>query len=267
MGKHILFRRLHLFEFNDSPFCPAFLRNSVVEILGRTIKSAGFYDPVLPIFNQFCDTSKCTEILDLCSGSGVPIASLLESLQKKGKTDIRFHLSDLYPLEYNQAFAAQNPPHSTSYTKTPIDAVNIGESPEHQARTLIAAFHHFRPEQARKILEDTVKSNKAIFILEPFPRQIKTTLPFIIKSFIPGMLNPLHSREDKILKMLFTTIIPIIPLIGWWDTIVSALRMYNREEYLELVKDFNHYQWNYQELPISMGGVVTVFTGIPIDQK
>ncbi len=43
-------KRLQLFEFNDSAFCPGFLRDSIVEILGRTIKQSGFYDPLAPLF-------------------------------------------------------------------------------------------------------------------------------------------------------------------------------------------------------------------------
>ncbi len=256
-------KRLHLFEFNDSSFCPGFLRDSIIEILGSTIRKSGFYQDVVPVFSKFCKDARCTEILDLCSGSGAPVSVLLDSLNKNGPCDITFYLSDISPPDYSLSAVAQEFPNNIRFSETPINALDVSNCAAHQARTIIAGFHHFRPQQAKAILADSVKSGKAIFIIEPFTRQLKTTLPFFIKSFIPGMLNPIRTRKDKLLKLLFTNIIPIVPLLGWWDTLVSGFRMYSQEEYMEMVVKFDQYRWEYTEIPIGQGGIVTVFSGIP----
>ena len=263
MSKQQLVKRMQLFEFNDSSVCPRFLRDSIVEILGRTIKQCGFYDPIAPCFKQFCERAQCKQILDLCSGSGEPVAVLLDALKKNGNTDIGFHLSDLLPPDYNNSTVLKTYPDAITFSPAPVNAMDVDDCPTHQARTLIAGFHHFRPEQAKKILQNSAAANKAICIIEPFTRRLSTTTPFFIKSFLPGMLNPIQTGKDQWLKALFTYVLPLTPLLGWWDTVVSALRMYSREEYFDMVKDLDGFQWEFHEFPVAFGGTVTMFTGVP----
>ncbi len=151
-----------------------------------------------------------------------------------------------------------------AFSASPVNAMHVDACPEHQARTLIAGFHHFQPAQAKKILENAAASGKAICIIEPFTRQLTTIAPFFIKSFLPGMLNPIQTEKDRWLKAFFTYALPLVPLLGWWDTVASALRMYSREAYFDMVKDLDGFQWEFHEFPVAFGGTVTMFTGVPL---
>ena len=47
-------------------------------------------------------------------------------------------------------------------------------------------------------------------------------------------------------RLLFTYLIPIVPLFVWWDGIVSALRTYSVEEMNHLIQSLNNtgnYDW------------------------
>lgn len=253
-------RRKHLFEFNDSSIIPLFLRQSITEILGKTVSRGAIYAPALPLFKDFCKQTQCSAVLDLCSGSGQASALFIDSLGEQQAADMQFYLSDLIPFD---STASGQSAAKVTKIEHPVDACAVDGTPTHQARMMIAAFHHFKPPQARQILLDAVKANTAVFIVEPFPRRLRCTLPFFVYSFIPGALNPLSSKNHRGWKAVFTYLLPIIPLLGWWDTIISALRMYTEQEYLTMVAGAPDYQWRYQQLPNPLGGAITVFTGIP----
>jgi hypothetical protein len=102
--------RLHAFEFNERPECPAFVRDAIVEALGTGLRWGRMYDAVGPVFAEFCARAGCTEVLDLCSGSGEPVSILLDALARSGVGTFgtgdqagspvappRFLLSDLFP--------------------------------------------------------------------------------------------------------------------------------------------------------------------------
>lgn len=256
-------RRIHCFEVNDSTVFPAFLRESIIEILGKTISNGAIYAPALPLFEQFCRRSRCDTILDLCSGSGESAAMLMQGLKEADTRSVRCYLSDLQPARHALSAQVRQHPDRLQQLDHPVDACHVSDVPPHQARTLVAAFHHFKPDQAERILRDAVATRTAIFILEPFPPRLKHTLPFFIKSFIPGALNPLTSHKDQWLKALFTYLLPIIPLLGWWDTVISALRMYPEQELRQMVAGSDDYCWEYQQLTTPLWGAITVFTGIP----
>jgi hypothetical protein len=234
----------------------------MTEILGKTVKAGNIYEPATPLFQDFCKKAESAAVLDLCSGSGEASRIFIDSLNKNNLPKLQFYLSDLNPIDNAQKTAL---PENTSRIEVGIDASSINENdvPQHQARMMIAAFHHFHPQQAKKILQDAVNKQKAIFIVEPFPKRLSTTLPFFLHSFIPGAINPLSCENDRLLKAVFTYLIPIIPLMGWWDTIISALRMYTEEDYYAMVADMDDYNWQYYELAGALNGAITVFTGIP----
>ncbi|MFK7798226.1 MAG: hypothetical protein AB8E82_12285, partial [Aureispira sp.] len=57
-------------------------------------------------------------------------------------------------------------------------------------------------------------------------------------------------RPFSLLRLLFTYLIPIIPICVWWDGIVSAFRTYSVAEMQDLVQALNNstsYDWDIGE--------------------
>ncbi len=74
-------QRIELFEFNDSPWVPRFLRESqtlFLEELHRWIKFPPLWTQKI---QQAVVADRSNEILDLCSGSGGPLIPLLKKLE------------------------------------------------------------------------------------------------------------------------------------------------------------------------------------------
>lgn len=256
-------RRIHLFEFNDTLLCPAFIRESLVEILGETLRQGRIYEPVTSIFVEFCKSNNFTSIVDLGSGSGEPVSILVEALTQQRTVLPKFYLTDLLPNEQSMKEVASRHPGVIDIIRVPVDATDIPEQINHQARTIITAFHHFRPEQASQILSDSVTKRKAIFILEPCSRNLICLFPLIVHGIIPVLTNPFKSKKNRLLKGVFTYLIPVIPVLQLWDGIISVLREYSEKDLMDMVEAFDGYDWNYYRLPVAPGGAVTVFTGVP----
>lgn len=256
--------RIQAFEFCENPSTPRFIRESLIETLGSTLRSAGIYDPAAPLFAEFCRRTKCDSILDLGSGSGEPVSVLVDSLQRQGVPSPRFYLSDLLPNIPAMTRVAERHPEHIRVIEEAVDATDVARKFKQPARTIISAFHHFPPELARGILADCARQRRAVFILEGFPRDLRALTPIFAGAALPVLANPFTSDKDRLLKAWFTYVQPVIPVLGIWDAIVSVLRVYTEEELMEMVKPFRKkFSWEYHRIPTLLGGTLTVFMGIP----
>ncbi|MFC1853165.1 hypothetical protein ACFL27_23455 [candidate division CSSED10-310 bacterium] len=257
-------RRIHAFEFNERPETPDLFRDAIVEILGNSLRWGQVYDPVVPLFRQFCHRTRSKNFLDLCSGTGEPAAILMEGLQRKGFSPPQFCISDLFPNVYAMEKVAARHPGQLTVIREPIDATNVPREYDHCARTIISAFHHFPPDIALSILTDSVRKGQAIFILEAFPRDLVRFLPLLPSFTAIFLTQALFSPRDRFLKMLFSLFIPIIPILGVWDGIVSVLRVHTHNELLKMVASLgNSFQWEFHEIPFFPGGRAIAFLGVP----
>jgi hypothetical protein len=256
-------RRIQLFEFHERMECPKFVRDSVVETLGQGLRRLDMVAALGPAFSAFRRQSRCERVLDLCSGSGAPTSLLLDWLRERGNPLPRFVLSDLLPNEGALSAAAARHPGHVAVARSPVDATQVPEDVEHDARTIINAFHHFSPAQAAHIVADAVAQRKALFIYEGFPRDVSRFLPTGPAMF-PGLLfNPITAREQRLAKAFFTYVLPIIPIVAAWDGLVSVLRIHSEDELRAMAGCADDYRWDYAEIPYARGCRAVVFSGIP----
>jgi len=256
--------RLNLFEFNDRPWCPRFVRESVVEALGRSLRWGRVYQAAVPLFDRFCRRTKTRVILELASGSGESTAILIDAMQESSLAVPRFILSDLFPN--HQAFKAlgRRYPETISTVHEPLDARAVPVELEYDAVAVISSFHHFPPDQAASILAACVKKRTPLFIMEPFQRNLISFAPLFFLGLPAYLINPFVAGRHRLVKLFFTYVLPILPFIGLWDGMVSMGRMYDRDELLALAERVPaEYCWEYHVVPYSLLGRVTVFIGCP----
>ncbi len=257
-------KRLHLFEFNDSPYCPRFVRDTVVEALGDSLRRGRIYERAADVFQDFCSYSGCRTILDLCSGSGEPVSIIIDALEEKELAVPEFILSDLFPKKEAMLHIASRHPGRIRVIQEPVDATRVPEKISHDGRTFFSSFHHFRPSDALMILKDCIQKKKAVFIMEPFTRDFLTFVPIFKLGKESYMANPFKTKQDRVLKFLFTFLLPILPVMGIWDGLVSVLRTYTERELTDLALEAStNYYWEYRGIPFSDNGLISVFWGAP----
>lgn len=257
-------KRIHLFEFEDQKWFPAFLRNYITHFLQFLSDKAKVYQPVADEVQSALEKSNTSEIIDLGSGGGGGLLWLSREL-KKVKPDLKITLTDFYPniaaFEYTKKQSD-----IFNFCSDSIDARNVPESLK-GLRTLFLSFHHFKPNDAKKIIQNAVDEKQPIAVFEIQGRDIPSIFamllsPISVLLFTP-FIKPFNSG-----RIVFTYLLPIVPLVVLWDGIVSCLRTYSLDEMKNLVNTVNNkeqFEWKFEKKK-SKTGFVIFMIGIPEKQ-
>lgn len=258
--------RVHLFELNDQRWFPSFLRDGMTDYLAFMGRMVKVEKTVAPVVGEVLDRTGKDELLDLASGSTGPMVDVASQLVEDGR-EVRITLTDYYPNVEANARSRERGDHVEALDE-PIDARDVPER-FGGVRTLLNAFHHFRPSEARKILRDAFDKRRPIAIFEmaerTAPNLIGTLLIPILVLFVVPFLRPVRP-----LVLLFTYLIPILGLCIMWDGFVSHLRVYSVPELDALTADMQSQDWHWEARRLRVGTspvYVTTLTGIPDDPQ
>jgi hypothetical protein len=89
---------------------------------------------------------------------------------------------------------------------------------------LFTAFHHFKPDDAKRILADAAAKRRTIVIIEPFERANLRLMAFA--GFVRGILVTPFVGQMTLARLLWTYPIPISAAVLAWDGAVSCLGAY-----------------------------------------
>ena len=241
--------KLELFEFNECSWVPSVLREMSTDFLSSLWCFDGFgttkpaITPVLTLMEKSIEHTKKPTLVDLASGSGEASTKLYFHLKQKGYENAKIVLTDLYPnIEKFKQLSKKD--ENIAYEENSVDAMKCNID---GFRTFFASFHHFNYKQAVEILKDTVNKLEGIGIFEMTYGGLWNL--FLLIGLAPLwvlLLTPVI-KPFKFTRILFTYIIPIIPLMLWWDGFVSVLRTYTKKELMHLIKlvdPNNTYEWH-----------------------
>jgi ubiquinone/menaquinone biosynthesis C-methylase UbiE len=225
-------KRIHAFEFEDLSWFPKNLRNYGTDFLQFGANTFDIYKDIVPILEKGLKSAGNNTILDIASGGGGSYIKLANHLKAK-ENNIKIILTDYYPnipaFERTQKFH----PEVISFEEKSVDAMNVSKDLK-GFRTQFLSLHHFNPKDAKKILQDAVNNKQPIGIFEAQQRDIKSLIPMILSPISVLLMTP-FIRPFKFDRILFTYLIPIIPLFVMWDGIVSVLRTHTNEELKSMV--------------------------------
>jgi hypothetical protein len=263
-------KRIHLFEFTDLSWYPDLFRGFQTDYLQFVASLGSGHKYLIPLFKRALKSSSTNEIVDLCSGGTGPWIHLADQLEQAG-LPVKITLTDKYPHPESVRKGSATSQQPIKYLPQPVDAMNVPESLKGM-RTLFEGFHHFKPDQAKAILQDAVKNRSAIGIFEaslkpPMGIVLLLFSPFItIASYI--FMTP-FIKPRTFARFFWTYLIPVVPLATSWDGVVSILRTYSPKELKELTDACisNDYTWEVGYA--STGTPVFSFTylvGYPVEK-
>lgn len=240
-------KRIHLFELEDFSWFPQVIRQCMTRLILVMHDLLGTHEKIAALLAQLLKKSNTSQIVDLCSGSGGPMPKVFSILKDDyGFTDISLTLTDLYP-DYKMAETINAQSESNIiYSTQPLDATQI-DSEFSGIRTMIASFHHMPPEKAKQILRSAKEQNAPICIFEISDNStpillwwLSIPINILMTLFITPMVRPLTWQQ-----ILFTYLIPVIPLCFAWDGAVSNARTYTLSDLNELLDDIRSepYTW------------------------
>ncbi|MCP4003147.1 MAG: class I SAM-dependent methyltransferase [bacterium] len=257
-------RRIHLFELEDQSWFPSIIRDAGTDFLRFAVTRVDQTANFEPILEKLLAQSGSPHLIDLCSGGGGPIESLAKSLSAGG-TKIRITLTDFYPNIKALEGIAEASEGAIDFHREPVDARNVPDSLS-GVRTMFNSFHHFRPEDAKAILANAQKGRSPIAIVELIGRFPLSFLSIPFNASIGLALITPFIRPFRWSRLLFTYLIPLIPLLVLWDGLVSCLRVYCPAELDELTADLaaDDWVWDSGEIPNSAAPIpLTYLIGYP----
>lgn len=236
-------RRRHWPELEDSPWFPAILRDALTSYLRLVLRVSGLAAAAARHMTELVRETGATRLVDLGSGGGGPIPTILDTLQAAG-LELEAVLTDLHP---NTAAASVLTADSRiRYEARPIDATAVPDDLK-GLRTMFNSFHHLRPELARAVLADAARGGQPIAVYE-FVGRSPQQFAGMVTSLLTAFVAVPFLRPFRPAWLIWTWLVPVIPLAVVWDGTASCMRIYepdDLEALLATVETPPGWRWDY----------------------
>lgn len=224
--------RIHFFEIEDQSWCPGIIRDSATTFLQWFANSSKVFDTIAPILVDVLQKLGHNKIVDLCSGGGGPWLTLAKKLKHLGVSP-EITLTDLYPNQAGINEVAKNYAGSIRYLDSSVNGLDVPEKLR-GCRTLFNGFHHFKPWQARALLQDAVNKKQGIAIFDFTHKRFIGVVSVMPGFFVSALSSPFW-RPFRWHHVFWSLVLPVVPLLVLFDGVVSALRVYGPDELKKLI--------------------------------
>ncbi|WP_437728725.1 class I SAM-dependent methyltransferase [Sorangium sp. So ce861] len=254
---------MQLVELEDLPWFPSVLRDGGTAFLNFAERASGHARRLVGPLERALDATGETRLVDLCSGGGGPAAAIADELAKRGRK-VTVTLTDLYPNLPAFEHAARESRGAVVGRAAPVDATAVPAELT-GFRTIFNAFHHFPPEQARKVLADAVAQRQPIGVFEVVSRELPMLLGILFTPLTVTVSMPFW-RPFRWAWLLWTWLVPVMQAFALWDGLVSWLRIYSVEELRALVAQIDAPDWVWDIGTVKLGDAplhATYLVGYP----
>lgn len=258
-------RRMHLFEFEDQPWLPAWVRDALTEHLSqlfRSSKVAPLHEVMADRLAAVLERAGTAHLVDLCSGAGGPLPAVLPLLEARLGRAVTATLTDRYP-HHDLAEVHVGDPERLGVEPRPVDARSI--PPELDGvRTVFNAIHHFRPSEVAQVLRSATAGDRSVAIFEPFERRPRLAARLALGGFRDGWRKARQHRGPRWQAIALCLFLPVV--LGW-DGAASVIRGYQADELLAIAEGAAPaVAWRSERVTLPWGGM-TLLIGEPGDAR
>jgi hypothetical protein len=248
--------RLQLVELEDLTWFPHAIRDLATDYLQFMETRFALHKPVVPLLRTMLENSKTSSIVDLCTGAGGPVPAIYEALAA-AEIHVQFTLTDKFPNIPALQRLSSKYPSGIRYIAGSVDATNVPKNLV-GLRTMFNA-----PRPAQLVLESAVQARQPVAIFEIPERSLLMMVPFLFTPIFVALATP-FIRPFRWKRLLWTYVVPLIPLTCWWDGLISACRAYTVAEMLTMTQGFDDYDWKADRVGVrGKAGHLTHLLGIP----
>lgn len=242
-------KRIQLFEFEDQQWLPKFIRTAVTNLIVVFHKMTGTTEVIAMLLQDARAAVPFRRIVDLGSGSGGAMPEVVKKLNAETDEKVELMLSDLYPHpDIIRAFNNHGD-ELISYHEESLNATRMEQMPE-GIKTMVNSFHHMPPPVAKNILQSAESSKQPFLVYEMAENNIPLLLWWLLLPlslviliimclFMTPFVRPLTWQQ-----LVFTYLIPVIPLVYAWDGQASLVRTYTFKDIETLIGEPSaNYSW------------------------
>lgn len=269
-------KRLELFEFEDFQWLPNFIRSGVTRLIMVLHRMMGTSDVIARILNQTQKNCAFDRVVDMGAGSGGPMIDIFNNLEKHNLSpSLQLILTDLYPNPKTIDSIKKKEYSNITYSDQPLNAKDLSKAPK-GLKTMIASFHHMSPNTAQEILHSAEKNHQPILIYEIAANTIPVLVWWILLPIslliliIMTLVMTPFVRPLTWKQLIFTYLIPVIPIVYAWDGQASIMRTYTFDDIKSLLgaPKSPHYQWKIEEAKKENGKTAGYYIlGYPVFDK
>jgi hypothetical protein len=253
--------RVHLVEFTDLAGLPRPIRRWLGDYLRGIVSLTRIFEAVAPRIAELLRGSGGDRIVDLCSGAGGPWPALARPVEAALGRPVQVLLTDLHPDADAWAWLEASAPAGVSGHPGSVPADDVPATLP-GVRTLFDGLHHLPPAAARALLADAARRGVPLLAAEAVERSALGLAGVLFSPLLVWSVTP-FLRPLSLPRILFTYLLPLVPLLVLWDGIVSVLRCYRPHELRALTAGLDdRYDWRVERVR-RFGPASTVLVGTP----
>lgn len=230
--------RIHAPEWEDFRWFPASWRDYGTDYLKFIATKFNIYEPLLPIIKRGLAAAENSQWVDCASGGGSGLPLIARAV-RQDYPGLKIVLTDYYPnIKAFESIKNENP-QVFDFERQAVNALDLPPQFRGWLRTLFGSFHHFRPAEAQKILQNAVDQQSPIAIFEPVGRNPASFIAMLFVILNVLLFTP-FIRPVRWEVLPFIYLIPIVPLYIMWDGFASILRTYSEKELKKLLSSLQN---------------------------
>lgn len=227
-------KRKQITQIINTSWCPKFIKKLVAEFLSWFVVKVNATKPFIPLIESMVNDAHSNQIINIDFNIGAGI----ESVKPYLKEDIQIK-------------------------SIPISDFNTDTKGVY---LFLNSFHQLNVKQAKEILSQIVNSKNPIIIVEGNNDSLWQVVGMTVFVPLTTLLTAPFVKPFRLTRLLFTYIIPVLPLIITIDGCIALLKLYNPKDLLELTSSINapNYKWKADKNDNGRGGKIIYLTGKPI---
>lgn len=225
-------KRIQLFEFEDFPWLPSTIRACVTRLIMVFHRLIGSPEVIAGRIKDLHRHRSFSQIVDLASGSGGPMPQVMELLKQDAQTkQLNLLLTDLHPNPETVALFNTEKFPRIRYAATSTDAADLSQVPS-GLKTMIAGFHHLPPPAATRLLRSAQDTRTPLLIFEVAENKVPLLLWWLLLPLslvimiLMCLVLTLFVRPLTWQQVVFTYLIPVVPIVYAWDSQATLVRTY-----------------------------------------
>ena len=226
-------KRKHAPQIMTQKWFPAFLRTLICEFLDWFVLKVNATRPFVPVIRQGLEHARKQRFVVLQQSIGAGFNTVLPVLEEK--LEFEFVAPDAFKANQDALYISVN------------------------------SFHQYRPDQARLLLSEIATQKQAVLILEGNNNNLWQIIGMTIFVPLTVLFTGPFVRPFRFSRLIFTYLIPVLPLIIMLDGCLALLKLYAPEDLDELCSsiEVSDYTWESGKKDNNRGGKIIYLLGYP----
>ncbi|MCB0735915.1 MAG: hypothetical protein KDC92_00285 [Bacteroidetes bacterium] len=228
-------KRKQVPQIMNQKWFPGFLRSSIHEFMTWFVGKVKAAKPFMPVIERGLSTTN--KIVAIESNVGAGFETLEPYISK-----------------------------STVIRRTSIDNFNANNEGLY---VMVNTLHQLDVKSARNLLTHIAKKRQPLAFVEGNNDSLWQVVGMTIFVPLTVLFTAPFVKPFRLERLLFTYIIPILPLVTFIDGFLALFKLYAPKDLDELVAPIKQegYTWESGKLPNGRGGKIIYLLGVPVENK